>query len=415
MIACKRTALPLIVDASPRGRRAPLSEKPHAPDSRNGLWRRRFRGVTFVHRRRPAARTTGLDAAADRQTRPRYQLRHTDVTLLGDAGRMCGIAGEIRFDGHDADVAAVARINEAMHRRGPDGSGVHAMGRAAFGHRRLKILDLSECGAQPMVDNELGLTTVFNGLIYNFAELKEELQGHGYRFFSTTDTEVLVKAFHKWGPSCVERFLGMFAFAILDRDTGVLTLGRDRLGIKPLYYTQNAGRLRFASSLPALLQGGGIDTGIDRVALHHYMTFHSVVPAPRTILEGVRKLPPATVRTVAPDGTVSDHVYWRPEHVRRPGDRGVRHEPPADPGGPGPTPAGRRRGDHGDGRADGQPRLRRLLPPVAGGLEVGHRGAVRAGRGRGLRRLQLVPAPGAGAARAGCRGVRQGLHRPPAR
>ena len=231
---------------------------------------------------------------------------------------MCGIAGEVRFDGHDADVGAIARINEAMHRRGPDGSGVHAMGRAAFGHRRLKILDLSECGAQPMVDNELGLTTVFNGLIYNFAELKEELQGHGYRFFSTTDTEVLLKAFHKWGPACVERFLGMFAFAILDRDSGVLTLGRDRLGIKPFYYTQTASRLRFASSLPALLQGGDVDTSIDKVALHHYMTFHSVVPAPHTILNGVRKLPPATVRTVQPDGTATDHVYWRPEHVRRP-------------------------------------------------------------------------------------------------
>ena len=231
---------------------------------------------------------------------------------------MCGIAGEVRFDGQDVDVAAVARITEAMHRRGPDGSGVHATDRVAFGHRRLKILDLTECGAQPMVDSELGLTAVFNGLIYNFRELKAELQGHGYRFFSTTDTEVLLKAFHRWGPSCVERFLGMFAFAIVDRATGVLTLGRDRLGIKPLYYAQTPGRLRFASTLPALLQGGDVDTELDPVALHHYMSFHSVVPAPRTILRGVRKLPPATVRTVAPDGTVADHVYWRPEHVRRP-------------------------------------------------------------------------------------------------
>jgi len=129
---------------------------------------------------------------------------------------------------------------------------------------------------------------------------------------------VLLKAFHKWGPACVERFLGMFAFAVLDRDSGVLTLGRDRLGIKPLYYTQTATRLRFASGLPALLEGGEVDTSIDKVALHHYMSFHSVVPAPHTILNGVRKLPPATVRTVAPDGTFTDHVYWRPEHVRRP-------------------------------------------------------------------------------------------------
>jgi asparagine synthase (glutamine-hydrolysing) len=197
------------------------------------------------------------------------------------------------------------------------------MGRVAFGHRRLKILDLSECGAQPMVDSELGLTVVFNGLIYNYREIRHELEGHGYRFFSTTDTEVLLKAFHRWGPACVERFLGMFAFAIVDRDTGVLTLGRDRLGIKPLYVTHDARRLRFASSLPALLDGGAVDTGIDKVALHHYLTFHSVVPAPRTILSGVRKLPPATVRTVAPDGTASDHVYWRPEHVRRPQDAGM--------------------------------------------------------------------------------------------
>jgi asparagine synthase (glutamine-hydrolysing) len=231
---------------------------------------------------------------------------------------MCGIAGEIRFDGGAPDVAAVARITDAMHRRGPDGSGVHAVGPVALGHRRLKILDLSERGAQPMVDSELGLTAVFNGLIYNFKELREELEGAGYRFFSHTDTEVLIKAFHRWGPACVERFLGMFAFGIVDRDSGVLTLGRDRLGIKPLYYTEGAGRLRFASSLPALLEGGGVDTDIDPVALHHYMTFHSVVPAPRTILAGVRKLPPATVRTVQPDGASADHVYWRPEHVRRP-------------------------------------------------------------------------------------------------
>ncbi len=231
---------------------------------------------------------------------------------------MCGIAGEIRFDGGEPDVAAVARVTAAMHRRGPDGSGVHAVGPVALGHRRLKILDLSERGAQPMVDSDLGLTAVFNGLVYNFRELRAELEGAGYRFFSHTDTEVLIKAFHRWGPACVQRFLGMFAFAIVDRESGVLTLGRDRLGIKPLYYTEDAGRLRFASSLPALLEAGGVNTDLDPVALHHYMTFHSVVPAPRTILAGVRKLPPATVRTVQPDGTSSDHVYWRPEHVRRP-------------------------------------------------------------------------------------------------
>ncbi len=236
---------------------------------------------------------------------------------------MCGIAGEIRYSGHGGgacpDVEAVARITAAMAPRGPDGSGVHAAGRIALGHRRLKILDLSERGAQPMVDPELGLTVVFNGCIYNYRELRAELQQHGYRFFSDSDTEVLLKSFHRWGAGCVEHFLGMFAFAVADHDTGVLTLGRDRLGIKPLYLAETAGRLRFASSLPALLEGGGVDTSIDKVALHHYMTFHSIVPAPHTILTGIRKLPPATVRTIQPDGASTEHLYWQPSHVRDPG------------------------------------------------------------------------------------------------
>ncbi|MEU8384644.1 N-acetylglutaminylglutamine amidotransferase [Streptosporangium sp. NPDC048865] len=229
---------------------------------------------------------------------------------------MCGLSGEFRFDGRPADVAAVARMSEVMHDRGPDGTGLWSLGPVALGHRRLRIIDLSDRGAQPMVDGDLGLAGVFNGCLYNYRELRGELEGLGYRFFSTSDTEVLVKSFHRWGAGCVDRFKGMFAFAVAERDTGRLTLGRDRLGIKPLYVTRDAGRMRFASSLPALLAGGGVDTGIDRVALHHYMTFHSVVPAERTILAGVRKLPPATVRTVEPDGTVTDHLYWEPSYTR---------------------------------------------------------------------------------------------------
>ena len=239
---------------------------------------------------------------------------------------MCGIAGEIRFDGF-ADAEAVVRMTTALAPRGPDGSGVHAAGRIALGHRRLKIIDLSERGAQPMVLPELGLAGVFNGCIYNYRELRAELEGHGHRFFSTSDTEVLLVAFHRWGAACVERLRGMFAFAIAERDTGVLTLGRDRLGIKPLYLAERidgaGARLRFASSLPALLAAGGVDTAIDPVALHHYMSFHAIVPAPRTIVAGVRKLPPATVRTIRPDGTSVEHVYWRPEHVRRPEHAGM--------------------------------------------------------------------------------------------
>src|SRR4051794_21358535 len=117
---------------------------------------------------------------------------------------MCGIAGEIRFDGTPADVAAVSTMTASLHRRGPDGWGIHAGGHTALGHRRLKIIDLSERAAQPMVDPQLGLTAVFNGLIYNYRELQAELRAAGYRFFSDSDSEVLIKAYHRWGTSCVD-------------------------------------------------------------------------------------------------------------------------------------------------------------------------------------------------------------------
>jgi asparagine synthase (glutamine-hydrolysing) len=232
---------------------------------------------------------------------------------------MCGICGEIRWDGQAADVGAVARMTGAMTSRGPDGDGVMAHGRVALGHRRLSIIDLSARGAQPMVDSELGLTLVFNGCIYNYKELRSELQATGYRFFSTADSEVVIKAFHKWGARCVDRFKGMFAFVIAAHDSGVVTLARDRLGIKPLYLATSPGRLRFASTVRALLSAGGVDTELDREALHHYMTFHSVVPAPLTIYRGVRKLPPATVRVIQPDGSHTDTLYWTPEFGRDPG------------------------------------------------------------------------------------------------
>ncbi len=235
---------------------------------------------------------------------------------------MCGLSGELRFDGAAADVDAVVRMAERMRPRGPDSSGAWASGPVAFGHQRLKIIDLSERGAQPMVDSELGLTSVFNGCIYNYRELRAELTAAGYRFFSTSDTEVIAKAYHRWGTRCVDRFAGMFAFAIHERDTGRLVLGRDRLGIKPLYVTTDAARVRFASTLPALLAGGGVSGDIDLVALHHYLSFHSVVPAPRTILTGVRKLPAATVRTIDSDGSSTDELYWHPSFSRDPAHAG---------------------------------------------------------------------------------------------
>ncbi|NVK35477.1 MAG: N-acetylglutaminylglutamine amidotransferase [Rhodobacteraceae bacterium] len=226
---------------------------------------------------------------------------------------MCGICGEVVFNGDMADGVRVNRMAEAMAARGPDAMGVTLRGRVAFGHRRLKIIDLSDRGAQPMIDPALGLSLVFNGCIYNYQELQDELRAKGYSFFSNSDTEVILKAWAEWGKDCFSRFHGMFAVAIHEHDSGRIHLARDRFGIKPLYYSEADNRLAFASSLPALLAGGKIDKSIDRVALHHYMSWHAVVPAPRTILNGVRKMPAATVRTIESNGSASDYTFWKPD------------------------------------------------------------------------------------------------------
>jgi asparagine synthase (glutamine-hydrolysing) len=228
---------------------------------------------------------------------------------------MCGFAGELAR--HRApDVDAVERMAETMCDRGPDGSGSWVRDGIALAHRRLKIIDLSSAGAQPMTDSELGLTIVFNGCIYNYPELRAELGADGYRFFSTSDTEVILKAYDKWGRDCVKRFAGMFAFAIYEHASGRLLLARDRLGVKPMYLAETPDSLRFASTLPALLAGGRIDTELDAVALHHYLSWHSVVPPPRTILKGVQKLPPATTMLVEPDGRQDLQTYWRADFAR---------------------------------------------------------------------------------------------------
>ena len=239
---------------------------------------------------------------------------------------MCGICGEVRFDGASPSVAAVSVMADVLAPRGPDSAGVMVRGNVGLGHRRLRILDLSDKSQQPMVDPDLGLSMVFNGCIYNFRELRGELEAKGYRFFSDGDTEVILKAWHAWGPDCVARFHGMFAFVIHERDTGRVVMARDRFGIKPLYLAEVSGAVRFASSLPAIVKAGGVDTSIDLDALHNYMTFHAVVPPPRTILKGVRKLPPATLRVYESDGRFSDRRYFDPSYLRRPEDAAVSRE-----------------------------------------------------------------------------------------
>ncbi|MCG5524201.1 N-acetylglutaminylglutamine amidotransferase [Ectothiorhodospira haloalkaliphila] len=228
---------------------------------------------------------------------------------------MCGICGELHFKGTRPDLASIRRMLDRLERRGPDHEGSYSDGPLAFGHRRLSILDLSERSNQPMVDPELGLAVVFNGTLYNFRELRGELAGR-YRFFSTGDTEVILKAYHAWGEDCVKRFHGMFAFAVWDLREQRLFLGRDRMGIKPLYYSLTDQRLRFASNIQALLAAGDVDTGFDPVALHHHFTLHAVVPAPRTLFKGVRKLRPGHTLTLEHDGRVREQRYWALEAVR---------------------------------------------------------------------------------------------------
>lgn len=223
---------------------------------------------------------------------------------------MCGIAGEIQFSNKNIPISDLERVLMKQYHRGPDDGQIYLTKGMALGHRRLKIFDLSNLGTQPMVDNELGLALVFNGAIYNFVALRQHLTSKGYTFSSSSDTEVLLKAYHAWGKDCVHHIHGMFAFAIWEQNTGNLIIARDRLGIKPLYYTVDPIHgFKFASTLPALLEFGHIDKTIDKIALHYYLTFHAV-PEPHTILSGVRKLPPGHLMIVHPDGKIEKERYW---------------------------------------------------------------------------------------------------------
>ncbi len=224
---------------------------------------------------------------------------------------MCGILGQINFSGDPVDPKRLMAMNATMTSRGPDGMGLYVQGRLGFGHRRLKVIDLTQASQQPMVDSKLGLGIVFNGAIYNYKELRKELEAKGYGFFSHGDTEVILKAYHAWGEGFIHRLNGMFAFAIWERDSERVVLARDRLGIKPLYFTETPQQFRFASTLPALLAGGNVSTEMDPVALHHYFMFHAVVPAPHTLLKDIRKLEPGTMMFLEPTGARRHHHYWQ--------------------------------------------------------------------------------------------------------
>lgn len=227
---------------------------------------------------------------------------------------MCGICGEIYWNGQFASEQRLTPMLEAMHQRGPDDEGLWLNEHVGLGHKRLSIIDLSSGGHQPMQDD--ALTLVFNGCIYNYESLKVELIELGHQFSSHSDTEVILKAYRQWGMDCVSRFEGMFAFAIWDDEQQQLLLARDRIGIKPLYYAPVDGGVRFASNTQALLAEGDLDTSIDPVGLHHQLTLHAVIPAPYTILKGIKKLEPGYWLIVNPDGQMYKKRFWHLEAKR---------------------------------------------------------------------------------------------------
>ncbi len=225
---------------------------------------------------------------------------------------MCGICGELRFDGAAPDRQLIERMKESLQKRGPDSEGTYVKAPVAFGHRRLAIIDLSDKAAQPMLDEVAGVALVFNGTIYNFPDLKKELQKLGHQFKSSGDTEVILRSYIEWGENCVAKLHGMFAFSIWDEKKQTMLLARDRTGIKPLYYSQTSQRLLFASNTQAIIHAdNNLDTSIDAAALHNLFSLHAVVPAPRTVLNGIRKVKPAHYLLIDAKGKVTEKRYWR--------------------------------------------------------------------------------------------------------
>jgi asparagine synthase (glutamine-hydrolysing) len=227
---------------------------------------------------------------------------------------MCGIAGTLSLDpSYRVTREHVDRMRETIAHRGPDGADTWVAddGRIGLGFRRLAIIDLSDSAMQPMANEDGSVRLLFNGEIYNHASIRRELEQLGGHRFRTdhSDTEVIVHAFEQWGIDCVQRFRGMFALAIWDGRAQELWLVRDRIGIKPLYWSLHHGRLSFASEIKALLTDPEQERAVDEEALYHYLSFLTT-PAPQTLFKGIRKLPGGTWLRVSRDGDVTERRYW---------------------------------------------------------------------------------------------------------
>jgi asparagine synthase (glutamine-hydrolysing) len=219
---------------------------------------------------------------------------------------MCGIVGLTW-----SDSELITRMTQTLNHRGPDQSGIYTDSSISLGHRRLSILDLSEHGLQPMSNQDKTIWISFNGEIYNFKEIRRTLEDKGFVFHSHTDTEVILYAYEAYGMDCLELFNGMFAFAIWDQRKQELILARDRLGIKPLYYYSQGGKLIFSSEIKAIIQAPQVSREINPQALYHYVGYE-FVPAPETIFKNINKLPPGSYLRYR-EGDVSITHYWNPE------------------------------------------------------------------------------------------------------
>jgi asparagine synthase (glutamine-hydrolysing) len=228
---------------------------------------------------------------------------------------MCGIVGTLVFNHSRFSVTEryIGDMRDTMSHRGPDGVGcwIRPDGRIGFGFRRLAIIDLSDAANQPMSNEDGSIWVVYNGEIYNHAEIRAELTKVGGHRWKTdhSDTEVILHAYEEWGIECLKRFRGMFAIGLWDGRSRHLWLVRDRIGIKPLYYSIHDGRIVFASEIKALLRDPDQKRAVDEEAFYHYLSFLTA-PAPQTLFKGIRKLPPATWINVQEDGHVEERRYW---------------------------------------------------------------------------------------------------------
>lgn len=226
---------------------------------------------------------------------------------------MCGICGKINFDSNPIDTSLLKRMTSCLSHRGPDDEGVYIKRNVGLGHRRLSIIDLSPLAHQPMSNEDGTVWIVYNGEIYNFFELREDLLKKGHTFRSKSDTEAIIHLYEDHGVDCLKYLRGMFAFAILDEKDNSIFLARDRVGKKPLYYWYSPDTFVFASEIKSILQDEGFSRKPDYIAIHHYLTYQDV-PSPWTAFEGIKKLPPAHY-LILKNGQIKVERYWKLSYI----------------------------------------------------------------------------------------------------